>query len=271
MSPFVDHTVPSPADHASPQEDELRVERLLAHARLLLALIAAVAVRFVPEPVATLGAAPYLFPAIYGVFAACLFVGLRRFPDRILPWRTVVHVLDVAAVGFCISFTGGPSSPATLFLFFVLLGAALRWGFQPTLLTGVATVVWYLADRLLAAGASTTVVSRSLLSAAFLLAATLMIAWVAGSEAAVRGENRLVSLMLAQLKSRNGFTDPLQEILSLCLAHMGADCGLLALENEKTGRLYVWSSRRYAKSQETNLSLAELRSADRDSFFFDLP
>jgi signal transduction histidine kinase len=266
----IDQPIDSPPEKAVPQEDEVRVEGLLAHARLLLAVVAVVTLYF-DSGQPTFGAATDLLPAIYAVSAAALSVGVRRFPDRILRWGVGVHALDVAAAAFFITFTEGPGSPASLFLAFVLLGAALRWGFQPTLLTGAATVAWYLIDQLLLVPAATDQMTRSLPRAAYLFTATFVIALVAGSEAALHRENRLVSLVLARLKSRNGFTDPLQEIFGLCLAHMGADSGLLALEHEKTGRLYLWNARRSAKSKETHLSLAELRATDRDIVFFEMP
>jgi signal transduction histidine kinase len=87
MSSLLDQVADWRADKTVPQEDEVRVEGLLAHARFLVVAVAAVAISVDPAQPTTFGAAASLILALYAVFAASLSALVRTVSDRYIAWR----------------------------------------------------------------------------------------------------------------------------------------------------------------------------------------
>ncbi len=256
-----------------PIEEQLQIERLLAAARLFLAAVALLAVYFGPDEPTLLAGVAYGLLASYLVFAVAVFLLLRGRPLPVLRWRSVVHALDVAAAAVITVLTQGAASPFFVFFIFVLLGAALRWGSLPTVVTGATTVVWYLVEGVLHDQVTTTglTLTRFMMRAAYLSAATLILAYLAGRQTRLRTEAYAITSLFARIKSSDRFAETVHTVFDECLAYSGATSGTVALEEEEAGRLYIWYIRRTAPGLPSGLSLTELPISDRENFFVKMP
>jgi len=263
-----------PAETVVPREDRLRVEQLLAGARLFLAAVALITVQLgVSEP-AMFAATVLAILVLYAVFAAIVWALVHWAPSRVLSWRALMHALDIGAAALITVLTQGPSSPFFVFFIFVLLAAALRWGSTPTALTGAAIIVWYLGEGLLHAryALASFEGTRFLMRAAYLLVATLVLAQLAGMLGAVHAESELLSTLLARVKRGEGFTATLQTVIDDCLRYTRSSHALLALKEEETGSTYVWRARQSSSAAAPSVPmLATLTAAEASAMFAVMP
>ncbi len=250
-------------------EEQLQIERLLAAARLFLAAVALLAVYFGPDEPTLLAGVAYGLLAGYLIFAAGVFALLRGQPLPVLRWRGVVHAFDVAAAAVVTVLTQGPASPFFVFVIFVLLSAALRWGTLPTVLTGAAAIVWYLLEGILHAQITTTGLALTpfMMRAAYLLAATLILAYLSGRQTRLQAEAHRITSLFSRIKHSDRFAETLHTVLDECRVYSGATSGLVALEDEEAGRLYLWHIRSTTPDSRTGLSLTERPVADSENFF----
>src|SRR5882757_5300398 len=120
--------------------DVITDERILATARLVLALSSLAAFHFNPTESSPSAAAAYASLLVYAGYSFALF-GVLRFSNQILPeFPLLVHVGDIfwpALVGL---FTGGPNSLFFPYFIFALLAAGFRWGMGEALLTAAGAI-----------------------------------------------------------------------------------------------------------------------------------
>lgn len=113
-----------------------RVERIIAIARIVLASASLFGIWWdpaEPERNAEFTYSLYSFYVAYALAVATLV--WRRSGSRVLP--TALHAVDVMLASVFQYLTLGPSSPFFIFFTFVLFAAALRWGWQATVITAV--------------------------------------------------------------------------------------------------------------------------------------
>jgi signal transduction histidine kinase len=261
-----------PAETVVPREDRLRVEQLLAGARLFLAAVALITVRLEPSEPEMFAATVLALLVLYAVFAAALWALVHWAPSHILSWRAVVHAVDIGAATLITVLTQGPSSPFFVFFIFVLLAAGLRWGSTPTALTGAAIIVWYLGEGLLHAryAIASFEGTRFLMRAAYLLVATLVLAQLAGMLGTVHTESELLSTLLARVKRGDRFTATLQTVIDDCLRYTRTSHALLALKEDHTGSTYVWRVRSSSSAAAVPM-LTTLTAAEASAIFAVMP
>ena len=245
-----------------PREDRLRVERVLAGARVFLAVLAALIVFLDRGDPSLFETSAYTVLAVYAIVAALVLATLKWRPMRVLAWRTAIHAVDVAAAALMTVLTRGPGSPFFVFFIFVLLAAAMRWGPAPTVATGAAATTLFLIEGVAASRVSQgeLEVTRFFMRAAYLLTATLVVAQLASTFATFRSESALLSSLLARVNRGDGFTGTLRDVLDECLRHTGASHAWLVLKDEDSGRTYGW--RLKATSTSDPLVSSELSTAD---------
>ena len=255
-----------------PREDRLRVERILAGARVFLAATAAVVVYLDPSDPTLFADSAQSVLVVYTIVGVVVLAALKWRPADVVGWRMALHAVDLAAAALITSLTAGPGSPFFVFFIFILLAAALRWGSGPTVMTGAAAIAWYLAEGLLEARFTMTdaEVMRFFMRAAYLLVATLVFAQLAGTLGMFYTESEVLSGILARVKRGEGFTTTLQDVLEQCLQHTRAKHAWLVLKDEDTARVYSWRVR--AKQEaESKPALTELATSDGEALFAALP
>ena len=133
-------------------EDLLRVERVIAFARVLVSAIALLAIWADPTEPARYASLIYVIAASYASASIAALVRLRR--RNTLPHREAIlgHGIDVTVAAALTLFTDGPNSPFFTFFIYALLSAAYRWGMFETLLTAAASAVLMLVEAMLVNG-----------------------------------------------------------------------------------------------------------------------
>src|ERR1044072_1846763 len=136
-------------------EERLRVEQILAVARVLLG-VAAVATTYLSFLVAfapPARAARVLF-IVYALQAVIVLTILRsaKSPPGSSLTRTI-HAADLVWAAALTMVTSGAASPFFMLFLFALLGAAYRWGWYETLASGGVACAIAVAPGLWAPGA----------------------------------------------------------------------------------------------------------------------
>jgi signal transduction histidine kinase len=121
----------------SPQS---RAERLIVTGRVVLALSSLFAIWIDPSEPAKYANIAYSLLVSYVAYAVAIAVVVWR-ADVLNPWQGLItHIFDLAFFTLFIYFTNGPASPFTTYFVFALVCATLRWRWQGTLWTAVASL-----------------------------------------------------------------------------------------------------------------------------------
>ncbi|MEO8195503.1 MAG: histidine kinase [Thermoanaerobaculia bacterium] len=121
-----------------------RAERLIAGGRVVLAISSLFAVWRDPSEPAKYASIAYSLLLAYVIYAVAvaLVVWRNRAPTRLQGWLT--HVFDLAFFSAFMYFTSGPASPFIAYYIFALVCATLRWQWQGTLWTAIASLASFL-------------------------------------------------------------------------------------------------------------------------------
>jgi signal transduction histidine kinase len=132
------------------QARHTRSERLVALGRLVLAASSLLAIWLDPAEPAKYAGLTYSLLAGYLAYALLLMIwaALAHWFSRYVGLAT--HLIDLAISATLVYLTEGSASPLFVYFVFLLLAAALRWGWQGVLLTALATLVTYMALSLYA-------------------------------------------------------------------------------------------------------------------------
>jgi signal transduction histidine kinase len=121
-----------------------RIEQLIAITRVVMAVVALLAIWWDPSQPARYAWVAYVSSTCYLVYALAL---------ALLAWQTVVslrrlraptHVLDLACFSLLIYLTEGPASPFFVYFVFSLVSATLRWRWHGTLWTAAAALTMFI-------------------------------------------------------------------------------------------------------------------------------
>lgn len=128
--------------------------RVIALGRLLLATSFLVAIAVAVSPPARAQAATTQLLVAYLVFAA--LVAAATWRNWWLDARLAgpVHALDITLFTVLVLLTEGYTSPYFVFFVFVLLSAAIRWGWRETALTAVLLTILYMVAGVIGSSSS---------------------------------------------------------------------------------------------------------------------
>jgi signal transduction histidine kinase len=118
-------------------------ETILAAARIYLTVGTLLTVFLFPAAAPQLSPAAYIL--VFGYLAYCVSVYLwLRISGRVgKHFALTAHLVDVLWLAAITGLTQGPSSPFFIFVTFILLAAAFRWGFKETAGTGLFFVFMF--------------------------------------------------------------------------------------------------------------------------------
>ncbi len=251
-------------------ETRARVERVLAKARVFLAIVTLAAIymdrnEFSSAPVA------YELLTAYVAFSAFISIVARLAPSYLLKAGFVIHLVDLLFATAITFLTKGSGSPFFVFFLFVLIAAPVRWGLTATLATVAAAIVLFLAESQFAPLATPAgpglEATRTLIRTSYLVVLTVMLAFTAGQERAFRAESDAHSRVLAGIGSASSFTDGLRLSIDECLARVGSSDALVVAENLVTHRLYLWRARRPKGDGRTTIVLEDLAPYEKQIYF----
>jgi signal transduction histidine kinase len=266
-------------------EEQIEVERVLAAARLALAVSSFFAIR--------LSSAPAFQPAfqdeglvqflllLYSGHAVALFVLLyarRRVSSR---FTRVVHAGDVLWPAVICLFTNGLASPFFLFFIFASLAAAFRWGMRQALLTmsaALATIlgtVIALAESPLAANLAAKI-ARAVTSETLLLRTVYLVtfAWLIGylaeSEKRRHAEALSISQVSAKVRVDAGMKGTLQATMQELLRIFdGRELWLVA--SEAGHRSNLWRAEKLPSTGEVVFTWRQLEDAEAGAYALQMP
>ena len=254
------------------RDEEHRIERALATARVIVALTSLVAVYVDPTDPAKYRHTAYLVLVGYTAWSAIVSAALRWRPAGNVFIR-VIHAGDVIWPSLLCLYSDGADSPFFTLYLFALLSAAFRWGLWETAATSLASVgalgfeslmlikgplVW----RDLESG--DLEVNKFIIRCVYLLLAGLMIGYLAESEKELRAENALINRMISRIRVDYGLSASLSSVLGgVCEVFRGEYAVMLA-RDINTGRLFLWQT--HKDSPDARAFVRELGPADAERF-----
>ena len=220
-------------------------ERLLARARVVMAAASLLALYLDPtEPVRYAGTA-YLLLLAY-VVASLLYLAVIRGSERRPRWRAAIaHGTDILWLALLTSMTGASSSPLFAFFTFIVLAAAIQWGYIETLAT-MLVILWITVLEgivLTRFGVFSSVFDLNwfLVRLSYMTIAGVLLSYLASHQKQLQLESSLIARVLAKLRSEtkldSAFETAGRELLRAC----GARALAIAVRVPSSGESMYWT------------------------------
>lgn len=210
--------------------------RVITGGRLLLAFLFLLAVWSDSSQPARLPAETYAILMVYVAWA--LGLTLLTWRDWWLDARlaVVAHVIDVAVFLAMLYSTEGYTSPYFTFFVFLLLSAAIRWGWRETAATALVVIAAYFATGLLMAPAIEFDTERFIVRTGHLLILSAILIWFGANQ---RIAWPLRSRFPARGVIRGG--DPLLTALDAGMRSLGAqEIGIIWRGSDLEEATFAW-------------------------------
>ncbi|PYU96678.1 MAG: hypothetical protein DMG25_01240 [Acidobacteria bacterium] len=256
-----------------------RREQTLASVRFVLAIGLAVYLLRVVQP----AYAQFTYRSVlaYIVYSLLLLVLVRTRQDLGLAGRLCVHAVDTLSATL-IFWLGGSAAGGLLFenvfLIFVLLAAAYRWGLRGTLATSGVWILLPMAPKALATVGLEHVwplppdeSQRFLIQALTLLVTACVVGYLGERETDLRAYTSLIADVMAKARSETGFRETMQAVMDALLDLFDADRAVLAVRQTGSGRAFLWEAERQPGTPKTVVHLSELESFQKERYFFPVP
>lgn len=234
----------------SPQS---RAERLIAAARVVLAVFSFLAIWLDPPEPTRYTETTFALLAVYLVYALGVAVLVWGRTTPLGRPAFAMHAFDLAVFSLFMVFTQGPMSPLFAFFVFALVCGTLRWQWQGTLWTAVVVLAVFVGMGLYAAEANGDPfeLNRFIVRSAYLAVVAALLAYLGLYEQRRRGEiTRLAGWPPVVPREVRRLA---REMLEHAAGVLGAPRVLLAWEEpEEPGlRLASWSGGELGWSRES--------------------
>jgi signal transduction histidine kinase len=256
-----------------------RQERLLAYARLFVALSFSVVILTASETAVRSAAPGRVVLALYFGYALIAFFLYRAGPQRNSHSILIVHAADLVWPGILCAYLGGPESPYYLLLAFALFAAALRWGFGATLASAVAGALIFSVGSALAdsqSGINLDVLSSWSDASLFLtrililLALGALLGYVIEQQTRLRKQHEAISELLQIATPESCFRTNVERLLRTTLRLFKADRLSLVVKENTTGRGFVWRVE-HGDSEARVFRPAEIPASEVGRHLFPMP
>ncbi|MGH9237088.1 MAG: sensor histidine kinase [Vicinamibacterales bacterium] len=247
-------------------------ERLLARARVAMAAASLLALYLDPtEPIRYAGTA-YLLLLAY-VAASLLYLVVIRGSERRPRWRpAIAHGADILWLALLTSMTGASSSPLFAFFTFIVLAAAIQWGYIETLATMLVilwiTVIEGIVLTRFGVFASEFDLNWFLVRLTYMTIAGVLLSYVASYQKQLRLESSLIARVLAKLRSEtkldSAFETAGRELLRAC----GAKALAIAVRVPSSGETLYWT---LDNREAAEIMRGALTPTEADSLLSDGP
>jgi signal transduction histidine kinase len=204
--------------------------RVIAGGRLLLAGLFLLAVWADRSQPSLLPGATYVLLAVYLAWSLGITLAIWNnwWADARL--AAPAHVVDVAVFVAMLYSTEGYTSPYFTFFVFILLSAAIRWGWRETALTAATVVLIYFTSGLLIPPIGEFDVERFIVRTGHLLILSAILIWF--------GANQRIAWPLGSWKAPEpavGGSEPIATALLSAMANLGARQGRLLWRDAESG------------------------------------
>ena len=271
-------------------DETRRIERLLATARVLLAISAIVAVLLDPSEIRPSVWATGLL-TFYLAQSFVVLVLLRRRQQSTPSFRLLVHCGDIVWPALISSFAAGQGNAFFLLFVFVLAEASYRWGLWETLGTAGAVLLclWTESlafhvglvnslDRVLQhyhlplpmLNAHTFEPKALFMRSIYLVVLALLLGYLAEQQKQLRAEKAVIARTLGLARVEDGMTGTLQEILGDLLSTYGAKQALIASLQTNSRHIFVGQLRSLSGTP-TTFQWLEPTPTDRETYLYESP
>jgi signal transduction histidine kinase len=149
------------------------------------------------------------------------------------------HTLDIAMFTILVMLTEGYTSPFFTFFMFLLLSAAIRWGWRATALTAVLVAVLYVLTGFLVVQASSAFdLQRFVTRVGYLVILSLILIWFG-----IHWRSRFRWREAALLEGLSPEGPPLETSLSAVMSAAGASTGSFAWKDRDSGMVDAFQVR----------------------------
>jgi signal transduction histidine kinase len=225
--------------------DRLRIERVLASARMGLASLSLAAIYLDASDPTYFASLAYALLVLYGGASVAILLFVRR-RTTLPPWfPACIHAADVIWPALITTFTAGPNSPLFAFLTFALLAAAYRWGIREAMATAAfaAALLVYqgLAWRALGIEeAGDFPLNRLIIRITYVFIVAFLVGVLAEAEKRQRGEAAAVAHLAKLAQLDRGVRANLRRVLMELVRLLRARRADLVIRDEVTGRVVHW-------------------------------
>ena len=211
-----------------------RSGRAIALGRLFLAALFLLAVRLDGGEVAKAPEAALALLIAYFAFAACIAIATWNSWWLDAKLAGPAHAVDILFFIALVFLTSGYASPYFIFFVFLLLAAAVRWGWRETALSAILVTLLYLMSGVLAARSHQAFeVSPFVIRTAQLVVVSLILIWFGVNQARLHSTLRAEELLVDASPDKA----PLESALAAAMASLGARKGGMVWRDNRDGEL----------------------------------
>ncbi len=256
-----------------------RVERMLAAARALLAIGAALLLGLDQFAVSGLGSVFGIHAGLIALYVLHSFIvlSLLRRRERSATFRVAVHAADLCWPIVLAMLLPRADDTSWVLVFFAVYAAAYRWGSWETLTTaGVALVLIVIEPTLrrlsmpaaMPAGASLVAPRELALRAAYVLLVGVSLAYLAARANRRRAERAAIARLARTPRPTLGATRTLHAILDQLRSLMQAREALIVVREVAAGRSFLWHVRTPVAGGASAVHMSELDQTEEQRYLF---
>ena len=257
------------------RDEQRRIERVLASARVFLAGFGLLAIYLDPTEPTRYSQLSYALLCGYALYAVAVWAALRRLPEFV-PSFAWMHALDLIFPAVFTLVTEGPNSPFFLFFIFVLTAAAFRWGFLETVLTAATISALMLVEALLLSHAKVVglegeyEINRLVIRLSYLLILGVLLGYLAEAEKRLRAEDIFIGRLIAKARVDVGLRGTMQTVLGESLRLFVAPRALAVVQQATSGRVFLWDSH-VLENGSYSIAGSEVPPDERRQYLIALP
>src|SRR5246127_450084 len=216
----------------------------------------------------------------YLLYSFLIFVVLRLHRAADGPYRFTTLAVDLFFAGTAALFTGDPESPQGVLWVFVILTAAYRWGMRETNLTAAACALFLLLEvemfRLWPRyfehlGETHSSMELLLSRSIFLIAASLLLGYLAVQERRLHVESTLVARVLRHAKVGARMDLALEALFAELAPLYMPRKALVALRRGNVEEVFSWESDRIPDESHVSMVRTALRFSQLETAAFSFP
>ena len=224
----------------------LRTERLIAAARVCLALVFLLALAIDPSEPIQYAKVVFGLTVVYLLASSGVLVWLKmhhQLPAALPLWIQGIEMLWIAALSV---LSNGPASPFVIAFIFTIFASAYRWRLNATLLTGLLTVLLMFGGALLLLAPPQSGIelhgnfriNRLMMRAFYLLLTAGFAGLLSESQKRLFLSSVRVTNLLAGIDLKGRFSATLQRVLQEVASQFGSQRAILWVEQVSTGRAF---------------------------------
>ena len=226
----------------------MREERVLAGARLFLAIASLIAIYADPTEPSRWAAIAYGLMIAYVIHATLVLAYIRVNPEFSSKLPLVLHAVDLLWPAAITVFSEGPNSPFFFFYFFVLLSATFRWGYKQTLYTaGMAVlIIWVQAAmsfgwfNIVIPIVSEPDLNRLIMRSSYVAIMGFLLAYLGEEEKQLRAEQAVIASLIAQLRVEGGIREALRTVSETLLSLFRGNQLIVVATDVLSQQSFLW-------------------------------